>query len=263
MKNKIKLMLLAVVCAGLLAGCSNSNGEALSMVKNDTLYQVSTINSLLAGNYDGFKTFGDLKKYGNVGIGTFNTLDGEMVMIDNKVYKIKSTGEVLEVNDSETTPFAAVTYFDEDATVKLANIANLEALEAELDKLIENKNMFYVFRIDGTFKTIKARSVPSQEKPYPVMTEVVKEQVIFNFSDVKGSIVGLWCPEYIGGVNVPGYHFHFISEDRTMGGHLLDASFEKAQAFADSTDGFVMALSPNEPEGSVKDLDSELDAVEQ
>ena len=123
--------------------------------------------------------------------------------------------------------------------------------------------MFYVFRIDATFKTIKARSVPSQQKPYPVMTEVVKEQVVFNFSDVKGSIVGLWCPEYVGGVNVPGYHFHFISEDRTMGGHLLDASFEKAQAFADSTDGFVMALSPNEPEGSVKDLDSELDAVEQ
>jgi acetolactate decarboxylase len=263
MKNKIRLLLLPVVCAGILSGCTNVNGEALALEKNDTLYQVSTINSLLAGNYDGFKTLGELKEYGDIGIGTFNTLDGEMIMIDKQVYKVKSTGEVVEMNDAETTPFAAVTHFDQDETVELTTIGNLDALKAELDRLIENKNMFYVFRIDGTFKTIQARSVPSQEKPYPVMTEAIKEQVVFNFANVKGSIVGLWCPEYIGGVNVPGYHFHFISEDRTRGGHLLDVSFEKAQAFADSTDGFVMALSPNQPEGAVKDLDHALDAVEQ
>ncbi|MBC3888547.1 acetolactate decarboxylase [Acetobacterium paludosum] len=263
MKNIIKIVLLPVLCVGLLAGCANSADEALSLKKNDTLYQVSTINSLLAGNYDGFISSGELKNYGDVGIGTFNALDGEMVMIDNTAYKVKSTGEVVKVSDTETTPFAVVTHFDKDATVELTNIANLDALKAELDKLIENKNLFYVFRIDGTFKTIQARSVPRQEKPYPVMTEAVKQQSVFSFTNVTGSIVGIWCPDYIGGVNVPGYHFHFISEDRTQGGHLLDVSFDKALAFADSTDGFVMAVSPTEPEGSVKDLGSELDAVEQ
>ncbi|KNZ40365.1 acetolactate decarboxylase [Acetobacterium bakii] len=259
MKTKIKLTVLSVVCLCVLSGCANTSGKELS---RDTLYQVSTISSLLAGNYDGFQSFGELKEHGDVGIGTFNALDGELVMIDNTVYKVKSTGAVEEASDTDTTPFAAVTYFDDDATQELTAAANLAVLEQELDKLIQNKDLFYIFKVDGTFKTIKTRSVPIQEKPYPVLSEAVKEQSVFDYTNITGTLVGLWCPEYIGGVNVPGYHLHFISEDRTKGGHLLDVSFDQAQVSADATDGFVMTLSPITPEGSVKDLDSEIDAVE-
>jgi len=259
MKTKIKLTVLSVLCLCLLSGCTNTSGKEVST--RDTLYQVSTISSLLAGNYDGFENFGELKKHGDVGIGTFNALDGELVMIDNTVYKVKSTGAVEEVSDTDTTPFAAVTYFDDDAQ-DLTATASLAALEQQVDKLIENKDLFYVFKVDGTFNTIKTRSVPIQEKPYPVLSEAVKEQSVFDYTNITGTLVALWCPEYIGGVNVPGYHFHFISDDRTKGGHLLDVSFDQAQVSVDATDGFVMTLSPTAPEGSVNDLGSEINAVE-
>lgn len=262
MKTKIHLIILSVMCCTLFFGCTNIAKDKAPPTKEETLFQVSTINSLLAGNYDGFLTLGELKKHGNVGIGTFDALDGELVMIENKVYKVKASGEVAEVSDTDTTPFAAVSYFDEDATKELTNITSLDALEQELNKLMDDKDSFYIFKIEGNFNTIKARSVPIQEKPYPILSEAVKNQSIFNYTNVTGSLIGFWCPEYIGGVNVPGYHLHFISEDRTQGGHLLDVSFDKATAFMDTTDGFLMTLSPTTPEGSVDDVNSEINAVE-
>ncbi len=39
---------------------------------------------------------------------------------------------------------------------------------------------------------------------------------------IEGTLVGFWAPAYAQAVNVPGYHFHFLSEDRTFGGHVLD-----------------------------------------
>ncbi len=262
MKKKLKVLIVAAVCTVFLLGCSNFTKNDVTASKEETLFQVSTINSLLAGNYDGFMTFSELKRHGNVGIGTFNALDGELIMIDNKVYKIKSSGAVVEVPDSDKTPFAAVTYFDQDVTKSLSNVTSLDMLEQELDQLIEDKNLFYIFRIDGTFKTIKARSVPHQEKPYPLLSEAVKNQTVFNYDNISGTLIGLWCPEYIGGVNVPTYHFHFISDDRSKGGHLLDVSFDKAEAFMDATDGFNMIISPTSSDGVVNDLNGEIDAVE-
>lgn len=262
MNRKIQLLILSLICSTLLLGCTKTTTSQVEASKEETLFQVSTINSLLAGNYDGFMSFGELKDHGNVGIGTFNALDGELVMIDNKVYQVKASGEVAEVPDTDSTPFAAVTYFDEDATKSLNNIGSLDALEKELDKLMVDKESFYVFRIDGTFNTIKARSVPSQVKPYPILSEAVKNQSIFEYANISGTLVGLWCPDYIGGVNVPGYHFHFISDDRSKGGHLLDVSFSKAETFMDTTDGFTMTLSPTTAEGSIDDINNAIDAVE-
>lgn len=265
MKIKSTALILAVLGMLTLAGCTaattNSSSDAAA-TKEETLFQASTINSLLAGNYDGFMSFAELKQHGDVGIGTFNALDGELVMIDKTVYKVKASGAVEEVPDTDTTPFAAVTYFDEDATKSLGPTASLEALELELDKMMSDPASFYLFRIDGTFNTIKARSVPSQEKPYPVLSEAVKNQSIFEYQKIPGTLVGLWCPEDIGGLNVKGYHFHFISDDRSKGGHLLDVSFDSATALVDQTDGFFMTLSPTTPEGTVTDADSAIDAVE-
>jgi len=56
--------------------------------------QVSLINALMVGRYDGVITLGELMQAGNLGLGTCDHLDGEMVILDNEAYKIMSTGEV-------------------------------------------------------------------------------------------------------------------------------------------------------------------------
>lgn len=264
MKRIGRVLALALTGSFLLTGCTGNISASIGTPDElkDTIYQVSTLNSLLMGNYDGYESVEVLKNNGDLGIGTFDTLDGEMVMIDGKVYKVKSTGEVVEVEDSVTVPFAAVTYFERDRKVTLSGMTNLDTLKLELDKQITDKDMFYAIRIDGVFQDVKVRSVPKQEKPYPVLTEITKNQPVYEYKDVKGSLVGFWCPEYVGGTNVPGYHLHFISEDRSQGGHLLDVSFESAEAALDISDDFHMSLTQGEAQGTISNLGDEIEGAE-
>ena len=232
----------------------------------ELLFQVSTINALLAGSYDGQISVADLKEHGNIGVGTFNKLDGEMVVLDGAVYKAKSDGTVEKVSDEETAPFAAVTYFDQDRIIEDTAFSNFEELQKLLNPLIENQNLFYTFKISGDFSYVKVRSVPSQEKPYPPLSEVTKNQAVFEYQDVKGTVLGFWCPEFVEGINVPGYHLHFISDDKTKGGHLLDISAENATVISDQTPSFEMVLPESEDFGNLvlhEDKSEELNKVEQ
>ncbi|MDP8298677.1 MAG: acetolactate decarboxylase [Candidatus Tantalella remota] len=214
--------------------------------REDTLFQVSTIDALLEGVYDGDVTFKELKTRGDLGIGTFDRLDGEMIFLDGKFYKVRVDGKVYDVGDEETTPFAAVTFFSPDTVAEVSSLANIEQLKEWLDTLIPSENMFYAVKIEGTFGYIKTRSVPAQEKPYPLLVEVAKGQSIFEFENVKGTLLGFRCPPYVKGVNVPGYHLHFITEDRSAGGHLLECRIDTATAELDLISGFYMVLPDNE-----------------
>jgi len=116
-------------------------------------------------------------------------------------------------------------------------------LQQYLDNLLPKKDIFYAIKIEGTFKYIKARNIPGQNKPYPQFSEVVKNQLIFEFNDVEGTIVGFWCPAYVEGMSVPGYHFHFITKDRKTGGHLLECQMQDVKIEIDYTPEFHVALS--------------------
>ncbi len=211
----------------------------------DTVFQVSTINALLQGLYDGVITCGDLKNRGNFGIGVFAGLDGEMVELDNNIYQIKADGKVYCPGDEEIIPFATVTFFETDSLQPVKNINTLDNLQQMLDKMITNKNYFYAVRLDGVFNYVKTRSVPGQEKPYPPLAKVTASQPTFEYKNIKGAIVGFWCPQYVEGISVPGYHLHFISEDRTRGGHLLECGVVEGLVRIDSSADFHMML----PEG--------------
>jgi len=214
--------------------------------ENDTLFQTSTISALMQGVYDGNMTFKDLGAHGDFGIGTIQALDGEMVGLDGEFYQVKSNGIAYRVRDSMKTPFAEVTFFKPDETIALNGSSNLTELESRLDSSLVTKNLFYGIRIDGTFDYVKTRSVPMQSKPYPPLSEAAKAQKIFEFHNVKGTIVGFRCPDYIQGVNVPGYNLHFITLDRSAGGHLLDFNLENARVLVDSISELDLALPENE-----------------
>jgi len=242
LKEKVKtfhLLLIALYLAVALTGCSHYN------LNRDVIFQTSTINALLEGIYDGDVTFDRLKKYGDFGIGTFNNLDGEMLELEGNVYQMRVDGKAYRVPDSMKTPFAVVTFFEADKRVILNKKVDYKGLNEFLDGVTPSKNIFYAVKIDGTFSYIKARSVPSQKKPYPKLVDAVKKQAIVEFRNVKGTLAGFYLPEYMKGINVTGYHFHFITKDRTAGGHTLACQVEDATVAIDYTNGFYMVL----PEG--------------
>ena len=206
----IVIVLLAVFSTGSV--CAQQN----------TLTQVSTIDALMSGIYDGEVTLSMLKEKGDFGLGTFNTLDGEMVVLDGHIYKVTVLGNVEEPALETKTPFAAVTFFKPGKSAPLAEGLTFPEFTAGTDKMLPTENIFYAFKITGTFQYVKARSVPAQKKPYKPLSEAIKEQAIFNLPEVKGTIVGFRCPLYVKGVNVPGYHLHFLRADGKAGGHVVD-----------------------------------------
>ena len=208
----------------------------------DVLFQTSTIDALMAGIYDGQVTMKQLEEQGDFGLGTFDALDGEMIGLDGKFYQITSDGMCHPVGDSMLTPFAAVTFFDRDKTGTIDREMDLAGLEGYLDDMLPSKNMFYAVRLDGTFYSMKTRSVPKQTKPYPKLVDVVAKQPTFEFADVKGTIIGFWCPYFAKSVNVPGYHLHFINAERTRGGHVLDCRIKGGSAALDITPKFSLSL---------------------
>jgi acetolactate decarboxylase len=232
----------------------------------DTLLQVSTIDALMKGIFDGKVSFGELKKRGDFGIGTLDNLDGEMLALDGKFYQITSDGAVKPIPDEVETPFAAVVFFEGEKTVRLGATESLAKLQEKLDAEVSSTNLFHAVKVTGTFPLMNLRSVARQEPPFRTLPEVAKEQSLFNLTEVKGTLVGFRCPEYVKGLNVPGYHFHFLSEDGKQGGHVLDCAVAGGAAEIDTLENFTMFL-PKDREFMTADFSEHdakgLEAVEQ
>ncbi len=219
----------------------------LSAKDRDTIYQTSTIDALLAGVYDGHITLGELKQYGDFGIGTFQALEGEMIMLDGRVYQARADGTMHEPPPETGTPFATITWLDRDLELESVSAASLADLTAKIDQALPkarlSSNLFYAVRVDGVFEKISVRSVPKQTRPYRPLLQIVKaEQAVFDFQNVKGTLVGFRCPPFVQGINAPGYHLHFISADRQQGGHVLDLCGKDLHVILDQSDSLLLVL---------------------
>ncbi len=219
---------------------------ANKLTDRETIYQGATMEALLAGNYSGVADVEKIKSQGNVGLGTFNGLDGEMIILDGKVYKAAKTGKVTEEGDKAGSPFYAVTIFDTDITKKIKDRdgMKLDSLKAEIDKLRTRNDLPYAVVIQGNFESIKVRSVGPYQPPFPLLSDAVKEQQVFDYKNIPGRLVGFWMPAYIGNTNAAGYHLHFLSDDCKKGGHVLDLIINEAEISLDETLNLQIEFSP-------------------
>jgi acetolactate decarboxylase len=185
------------------------------------LFQASTIGALLEGAYEGDLSFDELAEHGDLGLGTLNGLDGEMIALDGRFYRADVDGAVGEIGGAERTPFAVVTRFEPALDAEIEGSLEHTELLAVLDELIPEDAATCAIRLDGRFDLVRARSVPRQSPPYRPLTEVVLEQHVFELENVEGTMLGFRFPDYAEGIEVSGYHLHFISEDCSRGGHVL------------------------------------------
>ena len=189
---------------------------------DQTVYQTSTMGALLDGVYDGDVTISELLLHGDFGLGTFNHLDGEMLVLDGVCYQLRGDGSASIADPKELTPFAAVTWFDTDRTIDVSTRCDRVAVKALIDAALESTNLMVAVRITGHFSTIRTRTVTVQHPPYRPFTEATHDQQELTFSDVTGTLAGFRMPDYEQGIAVAGYHSHFIDDARRHGGHALD-----------------------------------------
>jgi acetolactate decarboxylase len=208
------------------------------------LFQASTIAALLEGAYDGDLSFAELAEHGDLGLGTLNGLDGEMIAIDGRFYRADVDGLVSEVDGATRTPFAVVIDFTPSIDLEIEEPLEHDQLLARLDQLIPADAASCAIRIDGRFELVRARSVPRQSPPYRPLTEVVAEQHVFELTDVAGTMLGFRFPAYAEGIEVSGYHLHFISEDRSRGGHVLGSRADELRVRIDPSSELHVELPP-------------------
>lgn len=209
------------------------------------LFQASTIGALLEGAYDGDLSFAELAEHGDLGLGTLNRLDGEMIALDGEFWRADVEGRVHAIAPEAKTPFAVVTKFEPTIEARLEGALAHPALLERLDDLVPAGASSCAVRLDGRFELVRARSVPAQEQPYRPLTEVVAGQHVFELRDVAGTMLGFRFPAYVEGIEVAGYHLHFVSADRSRGGHVLDSRAAAGlRARLDPSDDLHIELPP-------------------
>ncbi len=208
------------------------------------LFQASTIGALLDGAYDGDLSFAELAEHGDLGLGTLNGLDGEMIALDGGFHRADVDGRIHPVGPEERTPFAVVTRFEPAVEAEIDGPLTHAGLLTRLDELVPVGASTCAIRLDGSFELVHARSVPRQSPPYRPLTEVVAEQHEFELEDVSGTMLGFRFPDYAEGIEVAGYHLHFIDDARERGGHVLDSRPAHLRARLDPSDDLHVELPP-------------------
>ena len=211
----------------------------------DTLNQVSILQALSQGDFMGSISVADLRTLGDTGIGTFDGLEGELIMVGGDVFQARADGLTVAATDAMTVPFADVTFMDSEMIFELEAPLTFNGLCQELTEQVKsyNANLFYMATIECALSKLVVRSaLPRWSGEGTLAEHMVLAQKTFSYEDVRGTIVALYCPPFMSGLNMPGWHLHFISDDRTVGGHILDLELEQGFVTLDQTRGFNMVL---------------------
>ena len=204
----------------LAAGCCTNKPSGQNA---HLLTQISTYDALAAGLYDGVAPLSILRGRGDFGLGTLQGWNGEVVLLDGKYWLVDGSGRVSRVTDmTATTPFLAVTKFEESKECTLTNGTTFDDLKKSAPAYLPSVNLIYAIKMTGAFRHVKTRSMPIQFKPYKPMAELVKTQPTFEFDNVEGTMVGFWSPASMKGVALAGWHLHFLTKDGKGGGHVLE-----------------------------------------
>ncbi|OJZ69963.1 alpha-acetolactate decarboxylase [Mycobacterium paraffinicum] len=185
------------------------------------------MSALLEGVYDGEVTVAEILRHGDFGLGTFNHLDGEMVILDGICYRLRADGTASRAAPTDRSPFAAVTRFHSDFEIAIQTRTGRAEVTEAIDRQITSANLIYAIRITGHFAELHTRTVMAQQPPYPPLTQATEEQAEKVFADVAGTVVGFRTPDFEQGISVAGYHLHFLNADRTGGGHILDFTLKR------------------------------------
>lgn len=226
------------------------------MSERRTLFQVSLLQALCQGDYEGHLPISELKRHGDIGLGTFEGLDGELIMLDGIVYRASSEGSVSVVED-DSTPFACVSFMAEDQSFEIT-ASSFQEFSERMDGILSGLGMNspYFVKIHSRFPSMLLRSVPRQSGSTPLSQVVAEQQVTWSYKDIEGTLVGLFCPSFMSALNNHGWHLHYISDDKKVGGHVLDFSMDGSTCQICRMDSFSILL-PGTSGFQSKDLGSD------
>ena len=131
------------------------------------LFQYNTLGALMAGLYGGTMTVGELLEYGDLGLGTLDSIDGELIVLDGKAYQAKGSGEqpeIVEVAPDALIPYAAVVPHQAEVIFRQRFEMTDKELEKRIESYYDGENLFRSIKIHGEFSQMHVRMM---SKPVP------------------------------------------------------------------------------------------------
>lgn len=220
--------------------------NSFAQLPHNNLFTVGVGAGLIGGLYDGNYPYRSLKQHGNFGLGAPDKLDGELVIFQGKIYQTQHTGKTFQVDDRQLTPFAMVNFFRPDKKITINSSINKEALLHVLDSLLTNMNGLYAIHISGKFSYIKTRAFPPvKAHDHTPLAAMLPLQQFFEFNNVQGDLIGYRLPSFMDNTNISGYHFHFLSDKKDAGGHIIDVKADNITIEIDVLDSYTVHVPPS------------------
>ncbi|TWU43842.1 Alpha-acetolactate decarboxylase precursor [Novipirellula aureliae] len=235
-------------CQDALATANrNELSASLRQDRSETYFQYSIWGAFVNKVFEGDLSVAEMKKRGDVGLGSYTLLEGELVMLDGIPYRIEETGVVSVPKDEDKIVYANAAFFDEDASFEIPEINNYEMLRQIIRDRLPSLNYFYAFKITGTFESMKCGGLSRQEPPFKDGLDIlIPNRPVFERQNFKGTLIGFYCPGFIGDINVEGFHFHFISDDKQFGGHAMEFKAKDLHVAIDKMKQYTFVLPESE-----------------
>lgn len=239
--KSMKYTALFIWLSGCLFFCSPT------FAQSNNLYSAGYASAFIGGLYDGYFPYSQLKTHGDFGLGAIDKMDGELTVLNGKMYQTQFTGKTQVVNDEDKTPYAVVCFFHAAKVIHLNSILDKASLYRYLDSLLTDQNGMYAIHIKGNFNYVKTRAFPLvANKPYLPLADMLGKQHFFEFNSIKGDLVGYRLPSFMEGAHISGYHFHFLSDKKDAGGHIIDLKTNDIVIEIDKLDNYTVALPQND-----------------
>lgn len=235
-----QIITYGLLLTGLFFTCCPSG--LADTIHDDQFHQAGIFAKLNAGYYDKVTTVEAMNAAGDMGAGGFERMDGELIQMNGTVYQVTLDGVVHTPPGDTGITFMNTVWFNPKLNVTINKQEDLTTLEETLNQSFPSKDLIYAIRLDGTFPEMKVRSLPVQEKPYPLFSAVVANESEFNLTNTTGAIIGFWFPAWMQGTNYAGFHLHYLTSDHTAGGHVLGCTLENGTALIDPIDSFQVDI---------------------
>jgi len=156
-----------------------------------------------------------------------------------------------------TIPFASVSSLEAaDLEEDIGPSASLKDFERFLLSRLPSQNYPTLIVVNGVFGNVRTRSVPAQQKPYRTLAEVAAtSQAVFELGPRQGTLVGFYFPRAFAGLNAPGFHLHFISDELDAGGHVLELELKTGHLTLQSLTSMQLILPGMESSFAISDLE--------
>jgi len=248
MKFDLHLLFFVLLIAGCKLMPKDEEKVEPATDKSNEFYHYSLWTALVNKIYDGELTAKEAKTHGDIGLGSYNGVDGELIMLDGILYQVPSSGEVKAVNDSMRIPYLNATFFNKEISFEINDKLNYDSLRKLIQQHYPSHNFFYAFKIHADFDSLKLGSLQKQERPYQLgLDSLLPHRPTFPHANISGTMVGFFCPDFIGEINVAGFHLHFLSDDKKTGGHVMEFTGKNFRIEMDKLSSYHFVL-PETPD---------------